>query len=401
MTKMRRLTSMGHVLASRMCHWLDMHAPLRLFLCGLVLPFALAPSALVQPAGALTTLGRPPFNLFTPPEAVDHVARIVVTRLGGPPRTKEVTVFRSGAWQREETRMDDGVVSNQYADFARGISLTWSRNGGREYFHARQDMTSGLGIYIRERTSETQTWAGETCEVWAWRSEKERASTWLSCVTKDGVELWQGIKGGYDGKVTEYFHATHIERRALRPEEVQMPTEVLDWTRWVTGLPMAARPSIIDHEVTLSDDRGSEIIVRKSGAWMLKDRRRSRISPSYSLHHPQASLTFTDTEYGRSLTLQRDTLPAVPVPDRMEPVRLENPPPETILDRRCTWFNTTPNMADAGRAECRDADGVVLGLKEWSRGRGFLDLRATRLELGAPPEAAFAPPTEAFSWITG
>jgi hypothetical protein len=391
---------MRHVLVSMMSHWLDMQTSLRFSVCCLVLPFALAPGALAQPAAALTTHGRPPHNLFTPLEAVDNVVKIVVTPIGGSRPNQEVTVFRSGAWQREESRTEEGVVSNRFANFDRGISVNWSRKDGWEYLEARQDLVASGG-YIRRRTGETQTWAGETCAVWAWRPEKEHGPTWLSCVTKDGIELWQGINSGNDGKVREYFHAIHVERRPLHAEEVQLPAEALDWKRWLTGLPAAAGPAIIDHEVTLGDDQGTEIIIRKSGAWTLEDQRRSAMAPSFMLHHPQASLTFTETKNGLSLILGRNTVPAVPGSDRMPPVLLENPPPETILNRRCTWYDIWPNVSDGGRFECRDADGVVLGRTGWSWGSMNLDVRATRFERGAPPEAAFAPLTRAFSWITG
>ena len=371
-------------------------------LCLTAICASFAPVASGQPAGERVE-GRLPQNPFAPAEAVDHVAVRLVTGQGGTPSTEQTVVARSGPWQRESTVRTNGSKSTEYFDFKRALSVTWVvRSDGDEFLRASQRVRGQEPPVYRERTGEAQQWAGDVCEVWSWKQVGPGGATSqsLSCVTEDGVELWEGYVGR-DGAVREIFHAVSVERRSLSREEVWLPEEALDWDRWTAG----ATPGEVTsgHEVYLvgsgSNDSDVGLAVSRRGDWTRTQRSSSQNYRALSISHPHVSLHFAEGEE-RQLSLQRhfgpqDQIGGPPIP--FTPAR-----ESTFLGRQCIWWDTMPGWHDASGSECRDTStGAMLAAEGtgWA-GRSTLNVQAASFSDSPPSEATFVPTREVFSWIT-
>src|SRR5262249_55248079 len=88
--------------------------------------------------------------------------------------------------------------------------------------------------YWPRNTGERQTYLGETCTVWEVSRTISEApggsnSFHLSCITDDGIELWQ--RSIYGSNETTPTMATRVERRPVAADEVKPPRSLLmlDW----------------------------------------------------------------------------------------------------------------------------------------------------------------------------
>lgn len=364
---------------------------------------AALPCAHAQDSSEPVESSRPPYNRFAPPEAVDHVAIRIVTHATGPIRTEQVTVTRSGPWQRDDVQRE-GVTSTAYSDFERGVSVTWNkRDDGNENLHASQGAPGSPAKLVRVRTGETQRWAGEVCDVWAWRELTRtgfRSST-RSCLTNDGVELWQGHVG-YDGVVDENFHVMTVQRRTVHPDEVRFPASALDWNRWRAGV--APGDITKGDEVTLTGSGRDgvddvEITIRRRGDWTRTDANDPHDSRTIDISHDRASLYFSERDGERRLSLERhfggrDRIGGEPVP--YTPLRQA-----VILGRTCTWYDTMVGWSDVTGSDCRDETGAVLarGGTGWGGG-ARLSVQATQFSPSPPSADAFTPPRDIIAWVT-
>jgi hypothetical protein len=339
--------------------------------------------------------GRPPHAPFAPLRAVDHVATIVRTPISGPQVPFEVVVARSGDWQREESSSAEGV-SVAFADFASGASFQWFRaaHGPREEFSAtRENPENDDYAYTLTDTGRRETRLGEACAVWEWSKVAPLAGLdlrWLSCVTSDGVELWQGWQS--NGEIREYFHAVRVERRRVRRSEVRLPSRLLTWSYWRTTPPGGR-----GYEVELQSGEGDEHRqTRRSIAdWLYVDTRHESGRRTVGVRQPFGRISYYD-DGGGSLHLGVHRFAEPLPPDRVE--AMPGREPETIAGEICSWFDTMPGVFDGGADECRTTDGVVLAASQWGDGGGpLLNVRATSIRRGTLAAGAFEPPPEVLS----
>lgn len=397
----KRLRSRGfHTLPQRSCvsAWVMLKSVAPLVLLGCVLGVARAtePDTVVR--------GQPSFAQFVSQTAVDHVATIAVTPIGGPPRTEERVIMRAGEWQREENTFEEGL-SVTFSNFTTGVSFSWFRaaDGSRETFGARRDdPESDINAYAVHRTGEIQRRLGETCEVFRWTQiggGMDYGSDWLSCVTRDGVVLWQGYQRRRSGELREFYHATRVERRRVELREVSPPAPLLDWDTWRAR--SAATTAGASYDVELrppaEDESGQMLTRRRRGDWRYSDMRSRAGMRSLELGSSDLRMSFNTDHRGMptNLSIYWSKAPFPAAPSEV----LNERDPEVIAGERCVWRHLTPGMADAGSSECQTSDGVPLAYSQWSRGYVGTNVRAVSVGRGSRTE--IVPPPEVLSVWSG
>jgi hypothetical protein len=246
---------------------------------------------------------------------------------------------------------------------------------------------------LRLFTGETQNRLGEQCRVWRVSRTTTYGNQFLQtgCVTADGAELWRR-----QANIDAIF-ATKVMRKPVPPGEVRPPTELLELAKWT------ARSRVLDHShdyaVTLepSHETGPRRTARRSGDWTAV-REEHRHNSQLSVMNPAEGIGLQysrDQNGGRRLRLYRRPVgnapPAVPTGVRM-PDRAD----EIILGEKCQWWDMMPGVADAGRHECRTADGVTLKVEYISRA-SMETAVAVGLKRGPQPLSAVMPERELVS----
>jgi hypothetical protein len=184
----------------------------------------------------------------------------------------------------------------------------------------------------------------------------------LSCITDDGIELWQ--RSIYGNNVISSAEATRVERRPVTADEVKPPRSHLmrDW--WDQEPSTIPGYEIIMELSGKSPDAGKSIrTTRQRGPWQSMEETvsgvRRRLEIAYT--HDQMGLEYTWDELGapKHLTItRRASPPAYTVTTTFTPWN-DNNPSETILGETCRWFGSI-TLPDFGRSRCLTKDGVVL-----------------------------------------
>jgi hypothetical protein len=201
---------------------------------------------------------------------------------------------------------------------------------------------------------------------------------------------------------------TRLERRPVDPEEVRPPATILDLKSWNASGEAAADASSgsqADVTVTMESVRDTlnayavrRRVVRRHHPWnyteeVLTDGRRH-----LSIFNESQGLSFyiqisANNEFTRLNIWRSPPQPAAGSPPvKLKPIKTDRTEPN--LGETCTWFNMTPNMADAGLAQCKTDDGLVLKEKRWARGGDIPPLEAVRLERGPVALTDVLPPPE-------
>jgi hypothetical protein len=290
------------------------------------------------------------------------------------------TVTHHGHWTRiDQTR--GAYQSSEYYSAASGTRMIVS--GQRSVSLERKtDQMSGIDFQARN-TGERQTELGESCTVWdVWRTRRPVYGSdvsYLSCVTDDGIALWDKTLHGSD--VLSSTMATRIERRPIAPEEVQPPPTLLTLDWWSTDVPSFDSTSTPDHEIVMAlsgeaSGAGKSIrTMRRLGPWQFRDEIiGSRRWIEIAHDSLQMRLRYESDASGepRRLTITRPGInsdSSASVPPKPMSATTDLNRSETILGERCRWFNMMPDVMDAGRRSCLTSDGMVL--KEVLSGRGM------------------------------
>src|SRR6185295_5858345 len=166
--------------------------------------------ALADPAPA-----EPPFAPIA--DQPDYVVTMVASDYGRKTIARKVTHHRG--W----TRVDEVRDSYSFTEYVSanglgnvrvhggGSTISLSRGGERNYSDTDREARN---------TGQRRTHLGENCTVWdVWRTRKERTGynlSHLSCITDDGIELWQTSVGdvGPNGSA----EASYIERKPVTPD---------------------------------------------------------------------------------------------------------------------------------------------------------------------------------------
>lgn len=258
-------------------------------------------------------------------------------------------------------------------------------------------------------TGETRTILGETCHVWNVLRGTNTSLALLSCVTKDGIELWRAYVG-HMGEVSS-GEATRIERRPVAASVVRPPVEALNLQAWNVSLDKkstAPDGSSGDFEAVIEsvDETGAPSgrvtrVVRRHLPWTSVDERRADGQRSWDVHNESSyfslRIQFLPQIGLHSLSIGRTPPPPpeqIKAQIRAKPIEPERS--ETILGERCIWFDAMPGAMDAGLHECRTADGLVLKKLRFSRG-SYQNFVATRLTRRPVALSEVLPPAELLS----
>jgi hypothetical protein len=292
----------------------------------------------------------------TPP---DYTIAMIEKYNGEVTYTFSRTVTHHGDW----TRVDVGRDTEYYS--TEGVYMRLSDGG---YLSMQRDRERSP----RVNTGDRQTYLGESCTVWAKNDDPSQSdASDLSCVTDDGIELWQ--RSIVTNDVISSVEATRIERRPVTPDEVHPPRGLLSLDWWGRFDPGVRTPVMPDHEIVMEPSRDS-IDAQKSirttrrlGPWQFDEKTVDGLLHYLSITHASGriSLGYTADTSGapKSLAIERPDSRAA----SQEPSAPQSPNPrvdlkrsETILGETCHWFNMTPIATDSGSFECLTNDGIAL-----------------------------------------
>jgi hypothetical protein len=225
--------------------------------------------------------------------------------------------------------------------------------------------------YRPRNTGERQAHLGETCTVWeVWGPSKEVPSSsgyfHLSCVTDDGIELWQ--RSIYGSNVITSAEATRMERRPVTADEVKPPRSLLTLDWWGREAPMAAS-AILGSETIMelsgqSADAGKSIrTTRQRGQWQSMEETVSGVRRRLEIVHDSSRTGFEYVwdELGapKRLAITRPASTPEGTAATTSAMWNETNRSETILGETCRWFYLI-TFGDVSRSRCLTNDGVVL-----------------------------------------
>jgi len=241
--------------------------------------------------------------------------------------------------------------------------------------------TRGFDLSYRDHaprnTGERQTRLGETCTVWeVSRPGKEAPSGsglfHLSCVTDDGIELWQ--RSIYGSNVIASAEATRVERQTVGSDEVKPPRSLLVLGWWDRDAPS----TIPGHETIMelsgqSADAGKSIrTTHQRGQWRSMEETVSGVRRRLEIAHDSGRMSFEYAwdELGppKQLTIIRPASTPEGIATTTSAMWNDTNRSETILGETCRWFGMM-TMSDVGRSRCLTNGGVVL--KDHWRWRGL------------------------------
>jgi hypothetical protein len=185
----------------------------------------------------------------------------------------------------------------------------------------------------------------------------------LSCITDDGIELWQ--KSTYERNVFEPAEATHVERRPVTADEIKPPRSllILDW--WDRDAPS----TIPGYEITMelsakSVGAGKSIrITRQRGPWQSMEETvsgvRRRLEIAHDFDRRGFDYAWDESGVPQRLSITRPSYTPEGTATASFAMWNDMNRSETILGETCRWFYLLA-MGDFGRSRCLTNDGVVL-----------------------------------------
>jgi hypothetical protein len=346
------------------------------------------------------------------PDVPDYVATLVMKHGWGSSQSEGQTIVHHAGWSRIENEIEGRYQLTSYVSAAVPVSVKIYRSPGVNSLtivHGEDTRTPGWD-YNAFTTREHETVAGESCEVWnAARHQVQGAGNnqvelkKLSCVTSDGIELWWRYvtSSGSTGMSAE---VTRIERRPVEDDEVAIPRDLLELTRWVKpddtpALDATAAPdATVVLEALQLEGAGNAVakrVTRRHGGWLANNETFSNGGSRLSIENIQQgfSLSVQRGSNGRLRTLvMRNQEAQSEAPGRLKPVKSERT--ETVLGETCTWFNMMPGVADVGLMQCQTEDGLVLKEQASRRGAPFGMRAAVSIERAPVALADVLPPPE-------
>lgn len=247
--------------------------------------------------------------------------------------------------------------------------------------------------YASKKTKRSWKVAGQSCRIWEVYRGVDAGYTLFTrfgCVTGDGIEIAHWTTGRTGADVGDKNTGYHLVKRKLADTDVQPTAATVDISAWLK--PQAVGAGQPDYEVFLKAEGSAEgMTIRRHGGWTFTE----------TLNADGSRDMFSGRDDG--VTVSARVSPAgVPLsytarrgaePEALPEVRLPLPP-QTVLNQTCEWFDAMPYAADAGRHECRTADGVILAVRKIARGEETT-LTATAVNRRAMTTADLLPP----SWL--
>jgi hypothetical protein len=329
------------------------------------------------------SVAAPPFTPIMPQP--DYRSTMVEKSRGQEDASRIVT--HHGTWTRV-----DRTSSSEYYSAASGAKATVQ---GQQSITLERRIGATPGIDFEPRNNgERQTYLDESCTVWdQWRTRQPIYGanvSHLSCVTDDGITLWEESRHGSDAFSS--VEASRIERRPIAAQDVRFPQALLTLDWWDRDLPSFDSPSTPDHETMMelsspsSDAVKSIRTTRRLGPWQFLDQAvgaRRSIVIGHDSHQMQFRYESDPSGAPRVLTISKPDIPAASSMSKLMSQKTDLHSSETILGESCRWFDMIPDVVDAGRRSCLTSDGIVL--KEVVSGRGMSEQEWTAVHLARRP----------------
>jgi hypothetical protein len=317
----------------------------------------------------------------------DHVVSMVESDYRKKIADRKVT--HHGDWTRVDRIRDSYPVTEYVSANGTANVRIYGQGSAVSLVRGRESDYSAIDREARN-TGERQTHLGENCTVWdVWRTRRERTGynlSHLSCITDDGIELWQRSVG--DLSPNESTEATHVERMPVELDEARPSRALLTLDWWDQNVPAPTAPAISDHETVMefsgssAEPRKSIRITRRLGPWQFLEETSDGVLRSLHITHDSHQMRFdySNGEPGapKRLDITRAASGNPATPEFGQPRAMNRS--ETILGETCGWFDMTPGMADTGRSACLTRDGIVLKEERYSRSGGgtWTAVRLTR-----------------------
>jgi hypothetical protein len=274
------------------------------------------------------------------------------------------SVTHHGDWTRVD-RIGEHYRSTNYYSVNGAVAVHDQRSALVTSFARGIDLS--YRDYRPRNTGERQARLGETCTVW----EVSRTITdapggsnyfHLSCITDDGIELWQ--RSIYGSNVTS-TEATRVERRPVTADEVKPPRSLLmlDW--WDRDAPSTIPGAETMMELSAkSVGAGKSIrITRQRGPWQSIEETVSGVRRRLEIVHDsdRRHFEYVWDESSAPKRLSIDRPPSTPGDTASASFAMwnETDRSETILGETCRWFYLV-TTGDFSRSRCLTNDGVVL-----------------------------------------
>lgn len=323
---------------------------------------AAAPPARMEPSRVAGFI-----DLFVPQaRGKDYELRLAAYR-GDVIRTEFIT-RRRGDWVRVE-RKEDGRTLTQQVHLPTGVVVERSdaSTGGGESFSVRapdREATPNID-YASKPTRRSWKAAGQKCRIWeVYRGVEAGYTTFtrLGCLTRDGIEVARWTTGRTGADIGERVVGYYLYRGPIKDVEIRPTAASLDTVRWFPEPAEAA---------------ADEVVLKAEGSTeTLTIRRRGARSYSETVNADGSRNIFVDGGGGATVSARIAATGAPEsyiarrgqAPATLPVVKLDQPA-ETVLGEACTWFDAMPYVADAGRHECRTADGLVLAVRMSAEGQ--------------------------------
>lgn len=340
----------------------------------------------------------PPEDRTAVPEAASHVVTLVSHVRRSLYRRERVA--RSGDWIRND-RTQDGRRTTHFSHLGSNTSFSYSRGADGRIAAIRVARDRSATPYNRMHRTATGRYEralGQRCQVWRIAPVGELAgdSSWLSCETRDGLQLTVSERWR-DNLIVER-RAVAVSRRPVARETVRPPALFFAIASLPAG-PAWSEPGP-DYRVVLRSDSvdaggPGRIIIQRRGAIRSFDSQNDDGSRNYSVTQGAFHIGYWQEPGGRPTALWVNRLS-----DEDSPViqgrraTVEGRAPETILGETCTWTRSTIVMSHYRRIDCETADGIVLATDEQSYA-GHNVYRATSLSRDRLTPADFRLPERA------
>ncbi|WP_245485522.1 MULTISPECIES: hypothetical protein [Rhizobium] len=311
----------------------------------------------------------------------DYTAKLAVRDTLDGKDYWRVVQHHNGWTHVEETQGDETHI--WYGRFFQNIVLSTGKKDGEEIkrFNIRQVEPSYdyLGIKQVKETNDVETVGSEECRWWEIVRAPPPSPIWMTCLTSDGIEVATKVLFS-KGEVMSEARLTEIKRGPVPEAEVLPPRQLFDASTWLKPLRTYPDhpPSAVDFEAKLvarasdnpSIDRTSEVRMLRHYPWWFRQRDGKdgsiRIEVWNELENQ--GIFYSSSKRERRIVAGRSSLdPKRPFSKFSSQTGMENLGEQgQFLGENCTWYDLTPNMADASQKQCITSDGIPLKDDHWS-----------------------------------
>ncbi len=307
----------------------------------------------------------------------DYTAKLAVHDTLDGKDNWRVVQHHNGWTHVEETQGDETHI--WYGHFFQNIVLSTGKKDGEEIkrFNIRQAEPSYdyLGIKQVKETNDVETVGGEECR---WRQivrAPPPSPIWMTCLTSDGIEVATKVLfSKAEARLTE------IKRGPVPEAEVLPPRQLFDASTWLKPLRTYPDhpPSAADFEAKLvarasdnpSIDKTSEVRLLRHYPWWFRQRDGKDGSIRVDIWNEleNQGISYSSSKRERRIVAGRSSLdPKRPFSQFSSQTGMENLGEQgQFLGENCTWYDLTPNTADASQKQCITSDGMPLKDDHWS-----------------------------------